>query len=294
MRADGSGMQKLSGSLDRDVGDLTWARDNAAVYFSAQDRGTSNVFAASLAGQVRPLTTGQHVLSLGSISRTGIAAAVRSAATEPADVVRFALASPQQVTQAHQRQRRHPREQEAGVDRGAVAAVHEWRPGAGVAGQAPQLRSVEEVADDHGDPRRAARDVQRGLQLHVPELRRQRLRGAVHQPARLHRLRQRLRQRDQQALSRRGLRGPDGGRGHRGRARLRGPAPHVRGRVQRRRRAVELGHRPHQPVRRCRGALPGDELDLVRRQLPTCRSSAMPGSTSRTGKIPSHGSSSRR
>ncbi len=98
MRADGSAMKKLSGTLDRDVGSLTWARDNSGIYFGAQDRGTSNVHFASLAGQVRALTTGQHMLSLGSISRTGVVAAIRSAPSDPTDVVRFAVTAPQQVT----------------------------------------------------------------------------------------------------------------------------------------------------------------------------------------------------
>jgi dipeptidyl aminopeptidase/acylaminoacyl peptidase len=98
MRPDGSGAKMISGTLDRDVGEMTWARDNSGVYFSAQDRGTNNVHFAGVSGPLRAVTTGQHMLSLGSISRTGIAAGVRSTATEPPDVVKFALATPQQVT----------------------------------------------------------------------------------------------------------------------------------------------------------------------------------------------------
>jgi dipeptidyl aminopeptidase/acylaminoacyl peptidase len=51
-----------------------------------------------VAGAVRPITTGQQLFSLGSISRTGVVAGVRTSALEPPDVVKFALATPAQMT----------------------------------------------------------------------------------------------------------------------------------------------------------------------------------------------------
>ena len=69
MRLDGSGMKKISANLDRDVGELTWAQDGSGVYFSAGDRGAVNVHFATLAGAVRQVTSGAHILSLGTISR---------------------------------------------------------------------------------------------------------------------------------------------------------------------------------------------------------------------------------
>lgn len=98
IRADGSGMKKISAALDRDIGDMQWARDNSAVFFDADDRGTSNVHVATLTGQERALTTGQHMLSLASLAKTGIAVGVRSAPNEPPDVVRFTVGAPQQLT----------------------------------------------------------------------------------------------------------------------------------------------------------------------------------------------------
>jgi dipeptidyl aminopeptidase/acylaminoacyl peptidase len=98
MKIDGSGMRKISADLDRDVGDITWSRDNAGVYFSAQDRGTNNVYYAALNGGVRPVTTGPQMLSLGSVSSTGVAAGTRSAASEPPDVVKFNLQGAPTVT----------------------------------------------------------------------------------------------------------------------------------------------------------------------------------------------------
>ncbi|HEY7568179.1 MAG TPA: S9 family peptidase [Gemmatimonadaceae bacterium] len=99
MRTDGSGMKKISGNLDRDVGEITWAQDNSAVYFSAGDRGTLNVHVATLAGAERALTSGQHMLSLGTISRNGIVASALSSAQRPPDVVRWDIKTPSNITQ---------------------------------------------------------------------------------------------------------------------------------------------------------------------------------------------------
>ena len=98
MRVDGSGMKKISANLDRDVGQLTWARDNSGVYFTANDRGTNNMHFASVAGTVRAITSGPQMFSLGSIAATGVVAGTRSTALDPNDVVTFALTTPTQVT----------------------------------------------------------------------------------------------------------------------------------------------------------------------------------------------------
>ena len=87
----GSGMRKISGTLDRDARNLRWAGDGSGVYFTADNQGTSNVWFASAAGATRPVTTGGHMLSLSSVSRTGVAVGVRSSPKEPPDVVRIAL-----------------------------------------------------------------------------------------------------------------------------------------------------------------------------------------------------------
>jgi len=99
MRTDGSGMKKISGNLDRDVGEITWAQDNSGVYFSVGDRGTLNVHVATLAGAERALTSGQHMLSLGTISKSGIVASALSSAQRPPDVVRWDLKTPSNITQ---------------------------------------------------------------------------------------------------------------------------------------------------------------------------------------------------
>src|SRR5439155_9870400 len=91
---DGSGIRDLSRSLDRDPGDLTWAPDGKAIYFTAPDRGAINVHVADLAGGVRDLTQGAQGVSLASVARTLVAVGVLSDPTHPADVVRLDLRKP--------------------------------------------------------------------------------------------------------------------------------------------------------------------------------------------------------
>ena len=97
MRLDGSGLKKISANLDRDVAQLTWARDNGGVYFTASDRGSNHLHFATVAGAVRPITSGAQMFSLGSIASNGVVVGTRSTALEPSDIVSFSLAAPGQV-----------------------------------------------------------------------------------------------------------------------------------------------------------------------------------------------------
>ncbi|MBK8248523.1 MAG: S9 family peptidase [Gemmatimonadetes bacterium] len=97
MRLDGSGLKKISATLDRDVAQLTWARDNSGVYFTANDRGANNMHFASVAGAVRAITTGAQMFSLGSIAANGLVVGARTTALEPTDIVAFSLSAPGQV-----------------------------------------------------------------------------------------------------------------------------------------------------------------------------------------------------
>jgi len=106
MNPDGGGVQRLS-SLDRDPGALHWARDGSGVYFTVAEQGTANVYFAPVTGAgATRVTSGTHMLSLASLARTGVGAGVRSAPTEPADIVRLDLsrrpASPVQLTRVNE------------------------------------------------------------------------------------------------------------------------------------------------------------------------------------------------
>jgi dipeptidyl aminopeptidase/acylaminoacyl peptidase len=96
---DGTGQRRLSGNLDRDPELLRWAPDGSGVYFTAEDRGTSNIHFAPLSGTLRKVTEGTHMLSLTSIARDGSAVGVRTSSDKPGDVVKIPLARPQQIAQ---------------------------------------------------------------------------------------------------------------------------------------------------------------------------------------------------
>lgn len=85
---DGSDVRTLAPNLDRDPDRLYWAADGSGVYFTSNDRGTSNLHFAAMDGSVRQVTTGNHMLSLGALGR-GQAVAVVSSPQAPPDVVRI-------------------------------------------------------------------------------------------------------------------------------------------------------------------------------------------------------------
>ena len=91
MGTDGSQSRKIDGTLDRDPGELTWAGDNSGLFFTVQDTGTQNVHYASLAGGVRTVTTGTHLLSLNSMAKDLTAVGTETDFTHPGNVVRYSL-----------------------------------------------------------------------------------------------------------------------------------------------------------------------------------------------------------
>ena len=99
MNADGSGSRALTMELDRSPQELHWAADNSGIYFTADDKGYRQLYFVTLAGQVRPLTSGKHVLSVSDLGATGQAVGIRATALEPADLVTFSVRTPDRITQ---------------------------------------------------------------------------------------------------------------------------------------------------------------------------------------------------
>ncbi len=96
---DGSGMKNLSADLDRDARPVAWDSDSRVVYFNVSDRGSRNVYTASMDGHVRQLTDGVHMMSLTSLSKKGIAVGTLTSPHKPGDVVRFDLEDPREIMQ---------------------------------------------------------------------------------------------------------------------------------------------------------------------------------------------------
>lgn len=101
MGIDGSNPRLVSGAWDRSPQDLTWAEDGKTLYFTAQDSGSQNLYALPVGGSgtVRPVTTGTHMLSVGSVSRNGRVAGVLSSFHKPPDIVSFELSAPARIAQ---------------------------------------------------------------------------------------------------------------------------------------------------------------------------------------------------
>ncbi|MFQ5705400.1 MAG: S9 family peptidase [Gemmatimonadales bacterium] len=96
---DGSEMRKISGALDRDVGQLFWAGDSKGVYFTAGIAGSSNVHYASTDGKVRHMTQGTHMLSLASVNPNGFAVGTLTSPQKPGDIVSVDLRNHKRVEQ---------------------------------------------------------------------------------------------------------------------------------------------------------------------------------------------------
>ncbi|MGQ0538244.1 MAG: S9 family peptidase [Gemmatimonadaceae bacterium] len=94
MNPDGSGTRVLTASLDRSPQGLIWARDGSGVYFNVDNEGTRNLYFVTLAGQVRPITKGAHILSVSDIGAAGIAIGTLSTSVRPNEVVSFPVAQP--------------------------------------------------------------------------------------------------------------------------------------------------------------------------------------------------------
>ena len=91
MNADGSNRHVITGSLDRPVAGILWARDGSGVYFNVESEGSKNLYFATTGGQVRAVTTGTQVLTVSDVAGNGLAVGVRSTPVQPNDVVTFAL-----------------------------------------------------------------------------------------------------------------------------------------------------------------------------------------------------------
>ncbi|HEX8500278.1 MAG TPA: S9 family peptidase [Pyrinomonadaceae bacterium] len=93
MNADGTGRRALTDDFDRAPASVTWAEDNSGLLFVTEDRGSQNLWYVRAAGGApRQLTTGAHVLGVGSVSRDGLLVGTRTSADRPADL--FAVRLP--------------------------------------------------------------------------------------------------------------------------------------------------------------------------------------------------------
>ena len=98
MDADGSNPHALTAAMDRSPSGMHWSEDGSTIYFTAENEGSRHLYSATMAGQVKQLTTGQQLVTASDI-RNGTAVAIRTAALLPPDVVKFSVKTPATLTQ---------------------------------------------------------------------------------------------------------------------------------------------------------------------------------------------------
>ena len=94
MNPDGSGVRQISGDFDRGMRgspQLMWAPDGSGVYFNVNREGTRHLHFASVDGGVTQVTTGNHLLSLSSFTDDGDAVGTLTTPHGPGDVISFDL-----------------------------------------------------------------------------------------------------------------------------------------------------------------------------------------------------------
>jgi acylaminoacyl-peptidase len=91
MNVDGSRARALTGLLDRDATAPQWSSESRTVYFLADDRGSTHVYAARNDGTVRQITNKAERLAGFSLSDNGRAVSIRSSAAEGGVVGTFTV-----------------------------------------------------------------------------------------------------------------------------------------------------------------------------------------------------------
>ena len=97
MDADGSNPRLIADELGSALGTLTWSNDSRGLFFTASILGTANLWYASLDGESRPVTEGNHMLSMTDIGSDGSVVGTRTTYHEPGSIVRFDLERPGDV-----------------------------------------------------------------------------------------------------------------------------------------------------------------------------------------------------
>lgn len=96
MNSDGSNKRVLTADFDSTPAGLIWAEDGSGIYFATEDRGTQNLWFKSVGSEKpRQLTDGVQILSVTSMSRSGLVVATRARANSPTEIVIFTPGKPQ-------------------------------------------------------------------------------------------------------------------------------------------------------------------------------------------------------
>ena len=101
MTRDGTGHRALNAGQDRAPGDLVWAHDSRALYYTIRDRGMRHVCRVTLDGDVEQLTEGSLQFALDDVDRAGALLGTETAPHRPPDVVLRDGDGTRQLTHVH-------------------------------------------------------------------------------------------------------------------------------------------------------------------------------------------------
>ncbi|MBA3974855.1 MAG: dipeptidyl aminopeptidase [Candidatus Solibacter sp.] len=87
MKTDGTEQRLWAGALPSSPGRLQWDTEGRGVYYTMEERGSSNIYYLSVGGQPRKVSDGVHMIAQADFAKTGEVAAVRSSFHEPPALV---------------------------------------------------------------------------------------------------------------------------------------------------------------------------------------------------------------
>ena len=99
MNLDGSDPRLITGDFDESINGMQWAHDGSGLYLTVSAEGARNLYFVSTTGGVSELTSGDHMLSLSSLTADGLAVGTFTSPHVPSDIVAFALDNPGARTQ---------------------------------------------------------------------------------------------------------------------------------------------------------------------------------------------------
>ena len=107
MGVDGSNRKIVAEEVGRRPANMMWAEDGSGIYFTAQMRGTSNLYFAAVSGEgVRNVTNGNHMLNVTNISN-GTAVGTLTSYQIPRNLVTFSVSNSEDVKTLHVTNRGH-------------------------------------------------------------------------------------------------------------------------------------------------------------------------------------------
>ena len=90
MNSDGTDLKCVTSNLDQTPSSPIWASNNSGVFFNVREFGQSNVYYASVNGEINKVTSGNHMLTMNDLVGND-AVATWTNPSNPSDIVSFSV-----------------------------------------------------------------------------------------------------------------------------------------------------------------------------------------------------------